>query len=82
MPADWAWQFVFPAARICRDPSLTIRRRRFHLHESAVQRAVTDAVRRSAITKHASSHTLRHYAGSRTMPSRLAIRPCFGPDHR
>jgi integrase len=27
-------------------------------------------------------HDLRHYAGSRTMPSRLAIQSCFGPDHR
>jgi hypothetical protein len=43
---DWGWQFVFPAARVCRDarwgpPS------RFHLHESAVQRGVADAVRRA-----------------------------------
>jgi site-specific recombinase XerD len=57
--ADWGWQFVFPAARVCRDaqwgpPS------RFHLHESAVQRAVADAVRRAGIAKRASCHTFRH----------------------
>lgn len=56
---DWAWQFVFPATRVCRDarwgpPS------RFHLHESAVQRAVADAVRRAGIAKRASCHTFRH----------------------
>ncbi len=55
----WPWQFVFPASRICTDarfgsPS------RFHLHEFAVQRAVTQAVRKAGITKRASCHTLRH----------------------
>ena len=56
---DWGWQFVFPASRVCRDvrwgpPS------RFHLHESAVQRAVAEAVRRAGIAKRASCHTFRH----------------------
>ena len=56
---DWVWQFVFPAGRICRDeyfgPSS-----RFHLHESAVQRAVTKAVRDADLTKRAGCHTFRH----------------------
>ena len=30
------------------------------MHESVVQRAVTNAVRRAGLTKHASCHTLRH----------------------
>lgn len=56
---QWPWQFVFPAARICRDarwgpPS------RYHLHESAVQRAVAVAVRRAGLVKRAGCHTLRH----------------------
>lgn len=41
---DWGWQFVFPAARICRDPRFGPPSR-YHLHESVVQRAVTAAVR-------------------------------------
>jgi integron integrase len=57
--SQWAWQFVFPAGRICRDarwgPPC-----RFHLHESAVQRAVADAVRKARIPKKASCHTFRH----------------------
>lgn len=56
---EWKWQFVFPASRVCRDPALKTACR-FHLHESAVQRDITAAVRRSGITKHASSHTMRH----------------------
>ena len=39
---SWQWQFVFPAARICRDPRWGPPCR-FHLHESAVQRAVAEA---------------------------------------
>ncbi len=35
-------------------------RTRFHLHESAVQRAVTTAVRRAGLAKRASCHTFRH----------------------
>ena len=57
--AQWAWQFVFPAARICRDPRWGAPCR-FHLHESAVQRAVADAVRKARLPKRASCHTFRH----------------------
>ncbi|MFN7985511.1 MAG: integron integrase [Vicinamibacterales bacterium] len=58
-PTDWAWQFVFPAGRICRDarygpPS------RYHLHESAVQRAVTQAARQAGLAKRVGCHTFRH----------------------
>ena len=56
---ELAWQFLFPATRIQRDPG-TGQRRRHHLHESAVQRAVKSAVRRAGITKRASCHSLRH----------------------
>jgi site-specific recombinase XerD len=50
---------VFPATRIYRD-RLTGQRRRHHLHESVLQRAVNTAVRQAGITKRASPHTLRH----------------------
>jgi integron integrase len=56
---DWAWQWVFPATRHYRD-SVTGERRRHHLHESVIQRAVREAVRRSGISKRATCHTLRH----------------------
>ena len=65
---DWVWQFVFPAARICRDPQFGPPNR-FHLHESAVQRAVPDATRLAGIAKRASRHTFRHsFATHRTKP--------------
>ena len=64
---EWARQWVFPATS-CYVVRETGRRRRHHLHESVVQRAVKEAVRRAGIAKPATPHTLRHYPGSRTMP--------------
>ena len=56
---EWGWQFVFPAARICRNPRWGPPSR-YHLHESAVQKAVAAAVRRAGLTKPAGPHTFRH----------------------
>jgi len=50
---------VFPATRFYVDRA-TGQRRRHHLHESVLQRAVKEAVRRSAIAKRATCHTFRH----------------------
>lgn len=57
--AQWGWQYLFPAASVCRDP-YTGRPVRHHLHEKSVQRAVQGAVRKAALTQPASCHTLRH----------------------
>jgi integron integrase len=56
---EWAWQWIFPATRFYVDRE-TGQRRRHHLHESVIQRAVKDAVRRASIAKPATCHTLRH----------------------
>jgi integron integrase len=56
---EWAWQWVFPATRPYVD-AVTSRRRRHHLHESVLQRAVREAVLRARLTKRATCHTLRH----------------------
>ncbi len=56
---EWVWQWVFPATRVYRD-RLTGQRRRHHLHESVLQRAVKAAVRDARLAKRASPHTLRH----------------------
>ena len=57
--SDLAWQWVFPARRRYRD-TVTGEERRHHVHETAVQRAVQQAVRRAGIAKRATCHTLRH----------------------
>ena len=56
---EWGWQWVFPATRIYVD-RVTGQRRRHHLHESVVQRAVKEAVRVAGVAKRASCHTFRH----------------------
>jgi integron integrase len=56
---EWAWQWVFPATRIYHHRD-TGERRRHHLHESVVQKAVKQAVRRAGLSKPATCHTFRH----------------------
>jgi len=56
---EWPWQWVFPATRIYTDRA-TGQRRRHHLHETVLQRAVHDAVRGAGIAKPATCHTFRH----------------------
>lgn len=56
---EWPWQWVFPARRMYVDRE-TGERRRWHIHESAVQRAVRVAVLRAGTSKRVSCHTFRH----------------------
>jgi integrase len=53
---EWGWQWVFPATSHYTD-KVTGERRRHHLHESVLQKAVKEAVREAGITKPASPHT-------------------------
>jgi integron integrase len=56
---EWPWQWVFPATRIYVD-RLTGQRRRHHLHESVLQRAVKTAALRAGIGKPVGCHTFPH----------------------
>jgi integron integrase len=56
---EWGWQYAFPAERRSVDPHSGVVRRH-HVDESALQRAVKNAVRRTGIGKPATCHTLRH----------------------
>jgi integrase len=55
---EWAWQYVFRATKLSRDPR-SGKMRRHHVDEKSLQRAVKNAVRASRIEKAATCHTLR-----------------------
>ena len=59
--AAWslAWQYVFAARSLSRDP-VSGQRRHWHLHESSVQKAITDAARRARLHKRVTRHVFRH----------------------
>lgn len=56
---EFGWQFVFPATRVTPDPK-TGAIGRYHLHQTAVQRAVRGAARSVGIAKRVTCHTFRH----------------------
>lgn len=56
---EWGWQYVFPATQISKDPITGIRRRH-HIYETVLQKAVKQAIQKAGISKHASCHTFRH----------------------
>ena len=56
---EWRWQYVFPARDLSIDPRSGLRRRH-HLDEASISKAIKTAVARTGITKRVSSHTFRH----------------------
>jgi len=56
---EWAWQYVFPASQLSKDPRTGIVRRH-HLYETSVQKAIRAAAKSSGIAKPVGPHTLRH----------------------
>ena len=70
---EWNWQFAFPSDRISTDPRSGMIRR-YHLHESGLQKALKQAVRMAGITKQVSCHTFRHSFATQLLQDGYDIR--------
>jgi integron integrase len=70
---EFAWQWLFPAKSLTLVPG-SEDYRRWHLHETHVQRAIKLAVRKSRIAKRASAHTFRHSFASHLLQANVDIR--------
>lgn len=70
---EFIWQWFFPAKALTFVKE-SEEHRRYHLHETHVQRAIKKAVGKARLTKRATAHTFRHSYASHLLEANYDIR--------
>lgn len=70
---EWGWQFVFPSARLAKDPKTGVVRR-WYTSESTVQKAIRQAAQATGIAKPVGPHTFRHSFATHLLEAGYDIR--------
>lgn len=67
---EFVWQSLFPARDLTRVPE-SGEYRRYHLHETQVQKAIKEAVGKTSLCKGASAHSFRHSYASHLLQANI-----------
>lgn len=70
---EFIWQFFFPAIELTVMPE-SKEKRRYHLHERHVQRAIKEAAQKASLLKRVSSHSFRHSFATHLLQANYDIR--------
>lgn len=70
---EFRWQYLFPAKNLSVDPRTGIKRRH-HIVESGLQKAVKIVVGRAGLTKRVTCHTFRHSFATHMLENGVNIR--------
>lgn len=70
---QFVWQWLFPAHKLTKVKD-TGEVKRFHVHETHVQKAIRRAVEKACLTKRVTAHTFRHSFASHLLQANYDIR--------